>query len=235
MFNRVAGNYRRRVLRSRWTRGVLLAVPGLALAGFGMIHPATLDAGTASWWARLHIILLAVFPLLAAAQWVLLTPAPPALRWLGRLAAFGFAAFYTGLDAVAGIAAGTVTHAEHGLTPVLGALFATGDTLGYIGVGCFLTASTAIALTTGWQAGWRAAPGALLLLAGSVSFIHSHIFWPRGVITMLALAAGMFLLSLAGPVPEPATAEPSLADSSAPGGGGRAQAAPAVRRSSPTR
>jgi hypothetical protein len=182
--------------RSRWSCGVLLALPGLLLAGFGTVHPLLLTTGTAQWWASMHILLLPVFPLLAAAQWVLLTSAPPVLRWPGRLAAFGFAAFYTGLDAVAGIAAGTVVHAEHGLGPVLGKLFAVGDTLGYIGTGCFLAASVLIAVAIALRAGWWALPGGALLVAASISFIDSHIFWPRGVFTMIGIAAGMYLLSV---------------------------------------
>ncbi len=176
-------------------------MPGLLLAGFGIAHPARLTTDTAQWWAMLHVLLLPVFPLLAAAQWVLLTPAPPWLRWPGRLAAFGFAAFYTGLDAVAGIAAGTVVHAENGLGPVLGHIFAIGDTLGHIGADCFLAASLLITAAIAPHAGWRVLPGAVLLLAASVSFIDSHIFWPRGVFTMIAIAAGMFLLSIVSPVP----------------------------------
>jgi hypothetical protein len=34
-------------------------------------------------------------------------------------------------------------------------------------------------------------------LLASVSFLDSHLFWPRGVYTMLAIAVGMFLLSRA--------------------------------------
>jgi len=174
-----------------------LAAPGLILAGCGAVHPALLDTGTARWWAMLHVLLLPVFPLLAVAQWNLLGPAPPVLRWPGRLAAFGFAVFYTGLDAVSGIAAGTVVGAEHGLTPVVGEVFAAGDTLGHVGADCFLAASMLIIAAIAPDAGWRAVPGAVLLLAASVSFIDSHIFWPRGVVTMIAVAAGMFLLSVA--------------------------------------
>jgi hypothetical protein len=174
-----------------------VAVPGLVLAGFGTAHPALLNPGTAPWWAMLHVLLLPVFPLLAVAQWLLLAPAPPLLRWPGRLAAYGFAVFYTGLDAVAGIAAGTVVRAENGLTPVLGELFRIGDTVGRIGADCFLAASMLIIASSALRTGWRAAPGAALLLGASVSFIDSHIFWPRGVITMIAIAAGMFLISVA--------------------------------------
>jgi hypothetical protein len=176
-----------------------VAVPGLVLAVFGGLHPALLTTDTSHWWATLHVLLLPVFPLLAGAQWILLSSAPPVLRWPGRVAAFGFAAFYSGLDAVAGIAAGTVVHAEHGLTPVLGRIFAAGDTLGYIGSGCFLAASVLITAAVGWQVGLRVIPGGSLLVAASISFIDSHIFWPRGVVTMLAIAAGMFLLTVVQP------------------------------------
>ncbi|MEU7786268.1 hypothetical protein [Amycolatopsis sp. NPDC049159] len=188
------------MLRSPWQRRALLAAPGLLLAGFGVVHPGQLDAASASWWAALHVVLLPVFPLLAVAQWSLLTSAPPWLRWPGRLAAFGFAAFYGGLDAVAGIAAGTVVHAQHGATPVVGAVFAAGDRLGYVGSACFLVASVLIVVAAALRVGWRAAPGAVVLLLASVSFVDSHIFWPRGVFTMAGVAVGMFLLA---PAEEP--------------------------------
>jgi hypothetical protein len=192
------------MLETRWLRALLLALPGLVLAGFGAVHPSGLNADNAHWWANLHILLLPVFPLLAAAQWHLLTPAHPAVRWAGRLATFGFAAFYTGLDAVAGIAAGTVTDTQHGYSPAVGQLFAVGDMLGYIGAWGFLVASVLIVAGIAPRAGWRVAPGAVVMLLASVSFLDSHIFWPRGVYTMVGVAAGMFLLSYHGkPLPAP--------------------------------
>ncbi|MET0237250.1 MAG: hypothetical protein ABW224_21550 [Kibdelosporangium sp.] len=183
------------MFRTRWPRAVLIAVPGLVLAGFGVVHPAPLDAANAHLWTTLHVLLLPVFPLLAAAQWMLLTPAHPVVKWTGRLAAFGFAVFYDGLDAVAGIGAGAVTAAQNGVTPVTGAVFAIGDTLGYIGAGCFLAANVLITAGIAAHARWRTVPGAVLLLAASVSFVDSHIFWPRGVFTMIGVAVGMFLLA----------------------------------------
>ncbi|WP_103352167.1 hypothetical protein [Amycolatopsis sp. CA-128772] len=183
--------------RSRWLYAAGHAVPGLTLAGFGLAHPVVLDAASAPWWASLHVVLLPVFPLLAVAQWSLLSPAPRAVRLPGRVAAFAFAAFYGGLDAVAGIAAGTVVHAQHGVTPVVGAVFEIGDTLGHVGAALFLAANLLLAFAAVRQASWRAAPGAVVLPAASVSFFDSHIFWPRGVFTMLGIATGMFLLALA--------------------------------------
>jgi hypothetical protein len=183
---------------SRSSRGFLVAVPGLLLAGFGAVHPARLDAATAPWWTTLHIILLPVFPLLGVAAWSLLASAPPWLRWPGRVAAFGYAAFYGGLDAVAGIAGGTVVHAQHGATPVVGAVFTAGDLVGHIGTACFLVAGVLIVVAAVLRAGWWAVPGGVVLLLASVSFLDSHIFWPRGVVTMLGVAAGMSWLYLAG-------------------------------------
>lgn len=178
-----------------------MAVPGLLLAGSGLVHPDGLHAGNAQWWATLHVLLLPVLPLLAAAQWVLLAPASRPLRWLGRLAAYGYAAFYTGLDAVAGIAAGLVEEASGGTSPVVGRLFEVGDMLGYVGAWCFLVGSVCAVAGVARRAGWRVVPGAVLLLLASVSFLDSHLFWPRGVYTMLAIAVGMFLLSRAATVP----------------------------------
>ncbi len=173
-------------------------MPGLLLAAAGAAHPGVLDAATARWWTVLHVVLLPVFPLPAAAQWLLLASSPPWLRWPGRVAAFGFAAFYGGLDAVAGIAAGTVTDVQHGVTPVVGSLFEVGDLLGHLGAGCFLAASVLIVLAAIARAGRRAWPGAVFLLVASVSFLDSHIFWPRGVLTMVGVAVGMSLLHHAG-------------------------------------
>ena len=179
----------------RWPQVLFAAAPGLLLAGFGAAHPGQLDVATAGWWTHLHVFLLPVFPLLAAAVWFQLSPARPWLRWPGRLAAFGFAAFYGGLDAVAGIAAGTVVTAQGGLTPVVGAVFEIGDLLGYLGAGCFLVAAVILAADVVMRARLRAAPGAVVLIVSAVSFLDSHIFWPRGVFTMLGVAVGMALLA----------------------------------------
>src|SRR3954447_4202250 len=98
--------------RSHALRTALIAAPAVILAGLGYAHPAHLDAGTAQWWSTLHVLLLPVFPLLGAAQWFLLDDAPVLLRRIGRVAAFGFAVYYDALDAVDGIAAGAVVHAQ---------------------------------------------------------------------------------------------------------------------------
>ena len=85
------------------------AVPPLVLAGIGVSHPHVLAPETATWWRDLHVVGLVAFPLLALAPWV-------AVRGHGRvlegvMIALGlvYAAFYTALDAIAGIGGGATT------------------------------------------------------------------------------------------------------------------------------
>jgi hypothetical protein len=113
-----------------------------------------------------------------------------ALAWS---AAFVYACFYTGLDAVAGIAAGTAAgSAAPGvdLGPAVTPLFHTGDRLGRVGVIAFLVAVAAGSVALYLRHGVRVVPGSVVLLIAGYSFIDSHIFLPRGVLTMLAFAVG---------------------------------------------
>ncbi|MGP3983138.1 hypothetical protein [Streptomyces sp. KR80] len=175
------------------------AVP-LLLAAVGLVHPHALTRSTAGHWAGLHIWLLPLFPLLALGVLVPLRERPgrdaagaaTLVAWAG---AFGYAVFYTGLDAVAGIAAGLVRHHEgaHADTGVH-ALFRTGDALGQAGVYALGIAVLAASVALFLRQGARVLPGAVVLLIACWSFTDSHIFWPRGVVTMLAFALGFALL-----------------------------------------
>jgi len=170
----------------------------LLLAVAGLIHPQHLTASTAGHWADLHIVLLPVFPFLVLGLLIPLwgRPRPGAegaltvLAWAGSLC---FAAYYSGLDAVAGIAAGTVV--DHGVHGAAGHLFVTGDALGRTGVYGLAVASLATCAVLGKRHGTRVLPGALVLSAACWSFADSHIFWPRGVLTMLAFALAFALLT----------------------------------------
>ncbi len=180
----------------------MLVVAGpLLLALAGMVHPAGLSAGTAHRWVQLHIVLLPVFPLLALGFPVLLRGRPRAgvaggatvVAWV---CAAAYAVGYTGLDAVAGIAAGTVAGqpGDPGqLRAVVLALYDIANELGRAGVYAFLAAVLACTVALGTRHGWRVLPGAAVLLGAGYSFIDSHIFRPRGVLTMLAMAAGFAL------------------------------------------
>jgi len=180
---------------------VMLGPVLLALAG--LLHPSGLSAATAHRWVWLHIVLLPVFPLLALGFVVLLWERPIAgparvARLIAWICAAIYAVGYTGLDAVAGIAAGTVAGQQGDpaeLRRLVLALYETGDGLGTVGVYAFLAATLATAVSLGSRYGIRMLPGTVVLFAAGCSFIDSHIFSPRGVLTMLAMAAGFALLS----------------------------------------
>ncbi|MFE7899447.1 hypothetical protein ACFU3E_18335 [Streptomyces sp. NPDC057424] len=195
----------------------LVTAAPLVLAAVGIAHPHGLSRSTASDWTQLHIALLPVFPLLTVGLLVPLWHRPrlglagfaTVVAWAG---AFVYAAFYTGLDAVAGIAAGTaVEHAGEtaSLGPVKRPLYETGEALGQAGAYALIGAIAATAVALLPKHGARILPGTMVLLAAGWSFVDSHIFWPRGVWTMLGFALGFALLHWG-------------AGSSAPtGGGGR--------------
>lgn len=114
------------------------------------------------------------------------------------MCAFTYAAFYTGLDAVAGIAAGTaVEHAagEADIGPIKHPLYVVGDSLGQFGAFALIVAVVATAVALYPKHGARVIPGTVVLLMAGWSFTDSHIFWPRGVWTMLGFALGFALLA----------------------------------------
>ncbi|MEU5633101.1 hypothetical protein ACH47C_29840 [Streptomyces rishiriensis] len=178
----------------------LVTAPPLLLAAAGLVHPRHLTPATAGDWAGLHIALLPVFPLLVLGLVVPLWGRPrrdadgalTVLAWAGCAC---FAAYYSGLDAVAGISAGTVV--DHGVHGAAGRLFATGDQLGRTGVYGLAVASLAGCAVLWRRHGARILPGAVVLFAACWSFADSHIFWPRGVFTMLGFAVAFALLTVA--------------------------------------
>jgi hypothetical protein len=117
------------------------------------------------------------------------------------VAAYVYAVFYTGLDAVAGIGSGSVlAHTDGPVAQVqheIDALFDMGNLLGIIGSGAFLVASAAASVALVMRYGRPALPGAVVLVVASVPFLYSHIYWPVGGLTMLGLALGFGLLAWA--------------------------------------
>ncbi|GAA3297680.1 hypothetical protein GCM10020218_083690 [Dactylosporangium vinaceum] len=187
------------------TLGKLVAVtvvPAL-LAVVGLFHPTGLDPSTAHMWAMMHIWLLPVFPLLTLGLIVPLWGRPvrgaagvaTVVAWLGAAV---FAALYTGLDAVAGIAAGTVqSNAVEGqdVRQSIAALFETADAMGHAGVQALAVAVVAASAVLAGRHGWRVLPGTAVLLVCTYQFYDSHIFYPRGVLTMVGFAVGFALLN----------------------------------------
>ena len=112
-----------------------MALPGLVLAGFGLLHPGYLDASDGP---RLVDAARLADPGVPADQRGDLGAAARRSGgrwpWLARVAAYAFATFYTGLDVLAGIGAGLVTDVQQGGSPAVGRLFEIGDRLGETGV-----------------------------------------------------------------------------------------------------
>ncbi|NEA99606.1 hypothetical protein [Streptomyces sp. SID13726] len=177
---------------------LLVTAPPLLLAAAGVVHPLHLTTTTAGRWAGLHVVLLPVFPLLVLGLLVPVWGRPrrdvdgalTVVSWAGCLF---FAAYYSGLDAVAGISAGAVV--DHGVHGAAGQLFAMGDQLGRAGVYGLAVASLATCVVLWRRHGARVLPGASVLAVACWSFVDSHIFWPRGVMTMIGFAVAFALLT----------------------------------------
>jgi hypothetical protein len=175
----------------------------------GLMHPSTLNVATAQHWVIMHIALLPVFPLVTVGFILPLRDSPRhPLTVLTWAAAFGYACFYTGLDAVAGIAAGTLV--ERSPQPVdrdllVNPLYEVGDKLGHVGVYAFILAALLACVALYPRHGMRVVPGGVVLVSAGWSFLDSHIFWPRGVVTMLGFAVGFALLLWATETATPTT------------------------------
>lgn len=85
------------------------------------------------------------------------------------------------------------THSAADLGAAVQPLFDIGDRLGHLGVYGFAVAAAALSVVLFVRHGVAAVGVAALLLGASYSFLDSHIFSPRGVYTMLVIAAGFGL------------------------------------------
>jgi hypothetical protein len=179
----------RRSVRVGWAAG-----PPLALALVGAFHPDHLTMSTAARWRDLHLVLLPLFPLLAVGPWLL---ARQQGRTIGRVVGalgYTYACCYTALDVLAGIAAGALRLRD--LPSGVEIAFSWADAVARWGVVAYLVASALAAAAVARSAGRRALPGCVLVTAAACSFLTSHVFWPRGVLTMLAAAVGWTALAV---------------------------------------
>lgn len=199
-----AGPGRRRAPTGRSAGRLMIAValPPLALAAAGLVHPIYLTNGSATRWHDLHLLLLPVFPLLALGPWLLGRRHGRVLGWAVGVLGYVYATFYSALDVLAGIGAGALQERRLGGTF---ALFTQADALARIGTWAYLVA-TALTAAAGCHASWRSAraaastlTGTALVIAGAWTFRTGHIFWPRGVLAMLALSAGWAALAAVAP------------------------------------
>lgn len=180
---------------TRWITIGAAAVPALLLAGLGLAHPHTLQTSTAAQWWQLHVVLLPVFPLLAVVLWWLLRGESGVVAWAARVAAYGYATFYTGLDALAGIAAGVAVESFGESSQTSVDLRELGNELGTVGAYAFVAAAVLTAVVLVLRDGRVALPGAVLLISGAVPFAVGHVYWPVGGVGLLAIAAGCGLLA----------------------------------------
>lgn len=184
---------------SRW-RPLLLALPGLSLAGSGLFHPTGLSYDTASTWFGLHLPGILAFPLVGLAVADLVRRRSDPLAWAVRVTAYLYATLYTALDVISGVGAGFVTRQLGPDVPrpeAVSQMFAIGTPLGQVGSWALLVCVVLVLLDQGRRLGLSAAVG-VLLLPGAWLVHTSHIFSPYGVLGMVLLAAGTAGLAVAG-------------------------------------
>jgi hypothetical protein len=169
-----------------------IAATPLFLAILGFTHPQELSRETAAYWRTLHLVLLPVFPLLGVNLWWLLANIRSPWAWLARILAFVYMPFYGALDVLAGIGTGSVMIRAQATaqpaTTVIQWLFDEGHELSGVGVWAYLLACALTGLLLVQRLGRTALLGAVLLIAAAISFLNSHIYYPRGVLTMFAMA-----------------------------------------------
>jgi hypothetical protein len=184
-----------------------VALPPLALAIIGTTHPHHLTAASALYWRNLHVITLPIFPLLGFAPWLIARfQRMLVVTWAAGVLGFVFAAFYTGLDVLAGIGAGGLK--LDGMGMATSTVFGLGDGLGNIGAIALIAAVVLVGIVSILGVGASAIPGSLLAFAGSVGLYQDHIFFPVGVLGQIGLAAGWVVLVIAlrrGRTASPAT------------------------------
>ncbi len=179
---------------------VLLAVvvPALVTLIVGLTHPMFLGASTATWWRNLHIILLPVFPLIGVAPWLVSRGSSALWRRLAGFGGFLFSMYYTALDALAGIAAGSVQLAGH--PEAKHSLYALADIFGPIGAWGLALAWAAATIGAVRRSGAYALPG-LLGIVGALCVWTSHILFPVGTVGLALLIVAAVVLAWRATLP----------------------------------
>ena len=182
----------------------LIVVGPIALAVAGLFHPSPLSPESAEQWRVLHLVLLPLFPLLAVMLWTLLIGVRDGVDGViavaARVCAYVYAAFYTALDVLAGIANGAIVGygAERDLdvNGIKGMIFGQGNDVLAFGTWAMIAACLLTGVVHVRRTGVWAVPGTLVLLVSAWSFRDAHVYPPRGVLTMLGFGVGALLLAL---------------------------------------
>ncbi|MBA3719986.1 MAG: hypothetical protein H0W95_06845 [Nocardioidaceae bacterium] len=186
--------------RDRWALVLAVALPAVVLGTAGLFHPAHLTDADAEGWRNIHIVALPLFPLLALGPWLLARRMHRLGGVVALLLGYVYACFYTGLDLLAGAGAGALKLEG---SEDLGVLFRLASPMEWVGTSAYLAGTVLACALVLRRAGLAAVPGALIVVAASVSFLDSHIFWPRGVLTMYALGFGWAALAAVVRQPTP--------------------------------
>lgn len=176
--------------RSTILRGSLFAAPGLALAVVGATHPHSLSYPTSAHWTIIHLIGLLVFPLVGVALAAVVWTRRNLTAWIAIGGAYLYATSYTALDIVSGAAAGYVTYrlGPGKLRPdTVDYMFDLGAYLETVGAAALLIAAIFVGVTAVGRHGTSAVIPAVVLSVAGISFLDSHIFWWRGVVTVAAI------------------------------------------------
>jgi hypothetical protein len=199
---------------------LLVAAPPVVCGLIGLMHPHHLTDHTAAEWRAMHIWLIPIFPLLGLGPWLIARRVSRPLGWVAALGGYGFATFYTSLDLLAGVAAGTLQGAGDaaGKAPI----YEIARVLGLVGVISLVAACAAAAVAGCTRAPLWAVPGGLLAVTGAALVQPGHIYPGLGTLAMVLLAVGLALLAVAVTVGPPATTTPTT------NGAGKTTKGPAI-------
>lgn len=181
--------------RPRLSTALGASLPAIVCGMIGVLHPTVLTESTGSLWQGIHIVLIPLFPLIGIGPWLIARRVDRRLGFLGALFGYGYATFYTSLDLLAGVAAGTVQLA--GFDAAKTPLYAIARILAMVGIVSLIAGVVTASIAAIVRAGLVALPGAVLALAGAVLHYYGHIYLGYGTIAMLLLAAGMVILAFA--------------------------------------
>ena len=168
-------------------------MPPIAVGLAGITHPDHLTQEASLYWRNLHVVFLPLLPLLALGPWVIARSVDRKLGYLAAVLGYVYACFYTALDVLAGIGAGGLKRAN---ADGVRGLFDLAADLGQVGSLAFIVGTAVAAGCALSVARLRAMLGAARAFAGAYGYMQEHVYWPAGVLSMFALAAGWTLMLL---------------------------------------
>ncbi|GAA2080940.1 hypothetical protein GCM10009821_21860 [Aeromicrobium halocynthiae] len=179
-------------MSDRYRLMVPVTVPPLLIAAVGLSHPSPLTVEMAEHWQLIHTILLFLFPLVALGPWLVARRGSPAAAVVVGVVAYVYATAYTALDVLAGIAGGAIKAAEAGGLGIIFPVAANFELVG--GVALVLASALSVGIVSR-ALGWWVVPGGVLVIASAWLHWQAHVYPPRGVLSMVGLAAGWGLLA----------------------------------------